>query len=193
LQASDYQSEATRFMAEADRARALNQAAETEIALARAQQAQAKYDRAMFQLKQATLQAPFSGVVVEGERKELTGMPVRQGDQVLKLARIEGLYGVLSVSERDIHFVPENARGVIRLLSAPDQLIPFEMETLVPTAQVRGQAGNQFLIRVKLLQDPQPWWRPGMSGLALIEGGDRNVLWLMTHKLVDTIRLMLWW
>lgn len=192
LQASDYQSEATRFMAEADRARALNQAAETEIALARAQQAQAKYDRAIFQLRQAKLQAPFSGVIVEGERKELTGMPVRQGDQVLKLARIEGLYGVLSVSERDIHFVPEKARGVIRLLSAPDQLIPFEMETLVPTAQVRGEAGNQFLIKVKLLQDPKPWWRPGMSGLALIEGGDRNVLWLMTHKLVDTIRLMLW-
>lgn len=193
LQASDYQSEANRFMAEADRARALGQAAETEIALARAQQAQAKYDRAMFQLEQATLQAPFSGVVVEGERKELTGMPVRQGDQVLKLARIEGLYGVLSVSERDIHFVPDNARGVIRLLSAPDQFIPFEMETLVPTAQVRGQAGNQFLIKVKLLQDPKPWWRPGMSGLALIEGGDRNVLWLMTHKLVDTVRLKLWW
>lgn len=192
LQASDYQSEAIRFMAEADRARALNQAAETEIALARAQQAQAKYDRAIFQLRQAKLQAPFSGVIVEGERKELTGMPVRQGDQVLKLARIEGLYGVLSVSERDIHFVPEKARGVIRLLSAPDQLIPFEMETLVPTAQVRGEAGNQFLIKVKLLQDPKPWWRPGMSGLALIEGGDRNVLWLMTHKLVDTIRLMLW-
>lgn len=193
LQIADYQSETNRFLAEADRARALNEGANTEIARARAAQARAKYERAKFQLEQATVQAPFSGIVVEGERKELTGMPVKQGDPVVKLARIEGLYGLLSVSERDVHFLPEHATGNIRLLSAPDQEIPFEIMTLVPTAQVKGQAGNQFMMKVKLLQAPQAWWRPGMSGLALIEAGDRNVFWLISHRLFDFLRLKLWW
>lgn len=193
LQLADYQSEMKRFLAEADRARALNQAADTEIALARARQAQAKYERAQFQLEQATVVAPFTGVVVEGERKELTGMPVKQGDQMLKLARIEGLYGMLNISERDVHFLPQQATGYIRLLSAPEHQIPFEMVALVPAAQVKGQAGNQFMMKVKLLEDPQPWWRPGMSGLAKIDASDRNILWLLSHRLLETISLKLWW
>jgi len=193
LQIADFQSEWARFVVEADRARAQSQAADTQIALARADQAKAKLDRAVFQKRQSTLVAPFEGVVVEGERKELTGMPVRQGDQVFKLARIEGLYAQLSVSERDVSYIVSQARGRIRLLSAPDQPIPFEVDTLVPAAQARGDAGNQFLLKVKLLQAPAAWWRPGMSGLALIEAGDRNILWLLTHRIVEAIRLRLWW
>lgn len=193
LQLADYASEVNRFTTEADRARALDEGANTEIALARARQAQAKHDRAKFQVDQATLKAPFDGVIVEGERKELTGMPVHQGDQVFKLARIEGLYALVSVSEREIHFIPSDAHGEIRLLSAPDQPIPFELDKLVPMAQVQGKAGNTFLMKVKLLSDVRPWWRPGMSGLALIEAGDRNVLWLLTHRMIDFIRLKLWW
>ena len=39
----------------------------------------------------------------------------------------------------------------------------------------------------------EPWWRPGMSGSARIDAGERQVAWILTHRIVDTIRLWLWW
>jgi hypothetical protein len=49
------------------------------------------------------------------------------------------------------------------------------------------------MIRARFVDDPQSWWRPGMTGVARIDAGDRNILWLMTRRAVDAIRLKLWW
>ena len=193
LQAADLASELARHEAEADRARALGQAAETQISLARAAQARARLERLQFQLRQAEVLAPFDGVVVEGERRELAGTPVRQGDKLFKLARVEALYLVIHVSERDIRELPAQARGRLRLISQPDREIGFRVETLVPIAQVRGAQGGQFHLKARLDPAAEAWWRPGMTGLAQIDVGPRTVLWIWTHQLVDTLRLKLWW
>lgn len=193
LQESEIRADIRRFEAEADRARAMGQMADVEIARARRAQAQARLDRILYLLVQARITAPFDGVVVEGERRDLLGTPVRQGDALFRLARIEGLYAILYVPERDIRYVDPGATGELRLLSQPNQRIPFELEALIPVAQVRGQQGNHFMLKVRLEQEPEPWWRPGMAGSARIDAGRANIAWLLTHRLIDTIRLWLWW
>lgn len=193
LQATDLAAELARYQAEADRTRALGQTAEMQVAVARAVQAQARLDRVQLQLAQASVAAPFAGVIVEGERKELAGAPVRQGDKLFRLARVEGLYAVIHVPERDMRELPANARGAMRLLGQPGSDIGFTVEAVVPVAQVRGTAGSQFALKVKLDRAAEPWWRPGMSGLALVEAGNRPILWIWTHRLIDQLRLWLWW
>lgn len=193
LQADDLAAEARRYTVEADRTRALGQTAETQVALARAAQAQARLERLQLQLSQARIAAPFAGVIVDGERKELAGAPVRQGDKLFRLARVEGLYAVVHVPERDMRELPAQARGQLRLLGQPDRDIGFTVETVVPMGQVRGTQGSQFALKVKLDQAAEPWWRPGMSGLAQVEAGSRPILWIWTHRLIDQLRLLLWW
>lgn len=193
LQESEIRADMRRYEAEADRARAAGQMADVEIARARRAQAEARLDRVLHQLSQARLEAPFNGIVVEGERRDLLGMPLRQGDSLFRLARIEGLYAMVHVSERDIRYIEPNATGELRLLSRPDLKIPFTLETLVPVAQVRGQDGNHFMLKVRLEQEPADWWRPGMNGTARVDAGRQNILWLMTHRLMDTLRMWLWW
>lgn len=193
LQATDLSAERARYQAEADRSRALGQTAETQVAAARAAQAQARLQRVQLQLAQAQVAAPFDGVIVEGERKELAGAPVRQGDRLFRLARVEDLYAVIHVPERDMRELPPQARGTLRLLGQPGRDIPFSVEAMVPVAQVRGTQGSQFALKVKLDEAAEPWWRPGMSGLAQVEAGDRAILWIWTHRLVDQLRLWFWW
>ena len=192
-QEMDIRAERQRLGAEADKARALGNLAESEIAQARSAQAEARLNRVLQYLAQARSIAPFDGVIVDGERKELLNAPVKKGDKLFRVARIEGLYVELLVPERDIRYVKPDAVGQLRLLSRPDQKISFKLSVFIPMAQVKGQEGNHFLIKAKLQQEPEDWWRPGMSGTALIDGGMQNIGWILTHRAIDTLRMKLWW
>jgi hypothetical protein len=79
------------------------------------------------------------------------------------------------------------------LLSNPQLSVPIRISSVIPVAQVKGQEGNQFMITAELLQSPLVWWRPGMTGLARIDAGRRNIAWILTHRVVDHLRLMFWW
>lgn len=192
LQESEIGADLRRYAAEADRARAQGELAEVEIAQARVAQAQARLDKVLFYLQQAQIKAPFAAVVVEGDRRDLSGMPVRQGDRLFRLARVEGLYAALHLPERDVRHLSVNASGELRLLSEPDRSIGFVVESIVPVAQVKGQQGNHFWVRVRLTDPAEAWWRPGMSGMAQVDAGRKNIAWLLTHRLVDLVRMKLW-
>ena len=90
------------------------------------------------------------------------------------------------------HIQP-GATGEVALLSHPDHNIPIRISSVIPVAQVKGQEGNQFMITAELMQAPQEWWRPGMTGLARIDVGSKNIVWILTHRVLDNLRLMLWW
>lgn len=181
-----------RFGAEAMKARASLNLADAEIAGRRLAQVEARLTRIRYSLAQSRVYAPFDSVIVEGERKDLLGAPVKKGDRLFRLARIEGLYVVLHVPESEVRYVAPGAHGELTLLARPDTHIPFEVLTLIPVAQVKGQDGNFFVIKAKLLRPPEAWWRPGMSGLARIDAGERNVAWIYTHKAIDALRMKLW-
>lgn len=193
LQESEVRADMRRYEAEADRARAAGQLADVEIALARFEQSRARLERITLYLQQSRIVAPFDAVVVEGERKDLAGMPVRQGDAMFRLARIEGLYASIRVPERDIKYVSPGAVGELRLLAQPEHIVPFTVLTVVPLAQVQGQRGNQFMVKVRIGETPAAWWRPGMSGVAKVEAGERQIAWLLTHRVLDFLRMKLWW
>ncbi len=160
---------------------------------ARAAQAEARLARVREQIAQAEARAPFAGIVVEGERQELQGAPVRKGDKLYRVARVEGLYATLQVGERDAARVRAGAAGELVLLARPDEPMALRVVSVVPVAQTKGTEGNHFLVRAELVGAPAPWWRPGMSGTARIDAGSEPVIWILTHRIVDSLRLWLWW
>lgn len=193
LKQSEIRADLRRYAAEADKARAAGKLVEVEIAKARRAQAKARLERVQYYLRQAHIEAPFDGVVVELQRKDLSGAPVKKGEKLFRLVRIEGLYVVLMVPEEDIRGVELGASGELILLSEPSQSIPIRVRTIIPMAQVKGQEGNHFLVKAEIEQPPEPWWRPGMSGMARIDAGERSILWILTHDLIDALRLRFWW
>ena len=192
-QQNELTAEISKSEGEVNKLRAERLLAETEIAQARLNQSLAKAQRVQSYLEQAQSKAPFEGVIVEGEKKDLMGAPIKKGERIFRLAKVEGLYMTLMVSERDMRHLTAQATGEVALLSHPNVSIPVRISSVIPVAQVKGQDGNQFMVRAELLQAPQAWWRPGMTGLARIDVGDKNIFWILTHRLADRLRLMLWW
>lgn len=192
-QRNELSAEISKTSTEINKFRAEDMLAETEIANAKLDQALAKAERIDGYLAQASSTAPFEGVIVEGEKKDLLGAPVKKGDRIFRIAKVEGLYITLMVSEREMRHIQPQASGEVALLSNPSHNIPIRVSSVIPVAQVKGQQGNQFMIKAELLEAPQPWWRPGMTGLARIDVGDKNVAWILSHRVVDKLRLLLWW
>ena len=178
-----------RFEAEGSKAFAANALADAQISAARADQAKARIEQFNYMLSQSHCLAPFKGVVVEGERKDLLNAPVKKGERIFKIARVEGLYLSLYVSERDMRDVRVGATGTAALLSRPDQHIPFHLVAINPVGQVKGQEGNQFQIRAAMDQTAEAWWRPGMTGAAKIDTGNKPIFWVLTHRVVDFLRM----
>ena len=180
-----------RYSGEAEKARARYALAEMKINEALRDQADAKLELIRYHLKNAEIRAPFAGIVVEGELKELQGAPVRKGDVLFKVARIEKMYAELDVDERDIHEIDEGREGEIAFVSMPDRKFPIRVEVINPVAMVKDE-GNVFPARCRFTQEIESWWRPGMSGIAKVHVGKRNILWIFTHRTVDFFRLLFW-
>lgn len=192
LQESTAQANKSRYSREADKARAQNALADMMIALALKEQSEAQLNLVRYHLNHAQVKAQFAGVVVEGDLDELLGAPVKKGDVLFKVARIENMYAEVEVDERDIHEVTVGDTGEIAFVSRPKLKFPIAVERIDPVAVAKDE-GNIFLLRCNFPEKVPNWWRPGMSGVSKINVGKRNVLWIVTHRSIDFLRILLWW
>ena len=180
-----------RYQRESEKSRAANNVAEMRIGLAMAQQAQARLDLVRYRLENAVIKAAFDGIVVEGDLRERIASPVKQGDAMFKVARIDTLYAEAEVSERDVREILGKSRGEIALVTQPKIKYPVTMQVVQPAA-VTKKDGNVFLVRLKPENGAVQWWRPGMTGLCKISTEKRTLFWILTHRTVDFLRMKLW-
>ena len=181
-----------RYSREAEKARAEKALAEMKISMALAAQAKVQLDLIRYKLDHSEVRAPFQGIVVEGELEELQGAPVNKGDVLFKVAHLEKMYVEFEINERDVHELSNGLAGEIAFVSQPKLKFPVELERVDPVSQAKEE-GNIFLARGVFSGEKADWWRPGMSGIAKIDVGSRNVLWILTHRTVDFFRMLLWW
>jgi multidrug resistance efflux pump len=182
----------TRYQRESEKSRAAKSLAEMRIADALAQQAQARLDLVRFHLENAIVKSGVDGVVVEGDLRERIAAPVKQGDALFKVARLDTLYAEAEVPERDVREILQSAKGEIAFVTQPKLKYPVSIQTIEPAA-VTKKDGNVFLVRMKLDRSPESWWRPGMTGLCKLSVEKRSLFWILTHRTVDFLRIKLWW
>lgn len=176
---------------EVERRRAANQLAEMRIAEAQYAQTQSKLEQTEFRLASASASAPIAGVVVEGEPGKNLGGAVKRGEMVVKVASVERLYAEFAVSESDVRLVKPQQSAHIRMVAHPANTWDMTVTRATPAPSVK-EGGNTFPVRAEAAEEPPDWWRPGMSGTGRIEVGYRNLLWRATHRLVDYLRLRIW-
>ncbi|MEG3640326.1 HlyD family efflux transporter periplasmic adaptor subunit [Magnetococcus sp. PR-3] len=175
-----------------DKAKALGKLADMRIAQAKRKQSRARLKRLRYMLEHATLRAPMDGVLVEGELGKMLGSPVRKGEVLLKLATTDDLYAEIEVDETEIHEIKPGDVGEIAFRSQPDLSFPIEVEVIHPVA-VSRESANRYIVRAKTTVEAANWWRPGMSGVAKIEVGERRLFWILSHRTVNLLRLLFWY
>ena len=151
------------YQAELAKARASFSLADMRIAQAHVDQASARYDQARYHLDESVIRAPISGIIVEGDLRERVGLPVHQGDTLIKVARVDQLYARLEVSERDIRELQNARGGEIALTARPQETARVVVTRIEPEA-VTKNTGNVFVVDCGFPAGPAAWWRPGHDG-----------------------------
>lgn len=192
LQEAGTAAERQRFLAEALQAEGSGDVAAMLIAKAGAEEARTRLELTQHRLAQAHVLAPFDGVVVEGDLRERLQAPVKQGEVLMKVARTDSMWVELAVPERLVTETRVGQRGEIAFASRPHASVPIRVGHLEPVAEVR-EGSNIFIVRGDLAGTPEPWWRPGMSGVGKLDAGRRSPWWIFTHRTVDFLRLTFWW
>jgi hypothetical protein len=192
LREADLVAEKSRYDREVEKAQSSGALADMRIAAALRDQSAARLELARYQLDQAVLRAPFDGTIVEGDLIDRIGSPVRQGEPLFKLGRVENLYAELEVNESDIHEVAADMRGEIALASRPQERFRLQVTRVEPVA-IAKEKRNVFIAKAAFAGSSASWWRPGMTGVARLDSGRRTLIWLVTHRTVDFLRLRLWW
>ncbi len=181
-----------RFQRERDRARAANELAVFRIAAAQVDQAEARLQLIRHRLAQANITAPFDGVLIEGDLRERIGSPLRQGDPLLRIARLDQLYVQLDIDQRDVHEIRDQAPLRLAVSGRPDARIAARLHTVEPRAAAKD-GRTVFPARATLQDAPPDWLRPGMSGVCRIDAGRRSPAWILGRRTVDFLRVNLWW
>ena len=190
LQLAAAKAEKAGYLKQASAAMRDGETAQAQIAQANAEKAQAQIELLEYQIGQASLVSPISGVVVKGDLKREIGAPVKVGDVLFEVCPLESLRAQLLVSEDQIYDIKVGQEGYLATASYPGQRIKFEVERINPIAEVVNQR-NVFKVRVQLLQT-HPWMRPGMEGVAKVSVGKRRYAWIWTRKIVNWIRMSFW-
>ena len=192
LQKAAASADLNRYNREIDKSRATGELAEMRIYESLAMQSQAKLELVEYRIMQSIMKSEFDGIVVEGDLRQRLGAPVKQGESLFRLARMDSFYIEVEIEERDHHEVIGKEMGEVAFLSQPKLKFPIKISQLESAALSR-EGGNVFIARCDFLGEIKKWWRPGMSGLCKLNVGRRSLIWIFTHRTVDFLRMWLWW
>ncbi|SFI60239.1 HlyD family efflux transporter periplasmic adaptor subunit [Bradyrhizobium sp. cf659] len=160
------------------------------IVSAQIDQAEAALTLVSDKLARATLIAPFDGVVVSGDLRQLLGSPVELGKLLFQIAPLDSYRIILQVEERDIAYVVVGQSGELTLSGILSERMDFTIEQIMPVSTAQ-EGRNVFRVEARL-QSPSERVRPGMEGIGKIIVGERNLFWIWTHRLMDWLILTAW-
>jgi multidrug resistance efflux pump len=141
-------------------------------------------------LARATLLAPFDGIVVSGDLHQLLGTPVELGKVLFQIAPLDAYRVILQIEERDIAYLKVGQQGELTLSGIPNRYMDFSVEQITPVSTAQ-EGRNYFRVEARL-HSPSERVRPGMEGVGKVVVGERRLIWIWTHNLINWLRLTTW-
>ena len=160
------------------------------LARARGQLLAAQLETAEVRIEQATVRAPFDGLVVEGDLRKRVGSRLGLGEPLFEIAGQEGFRLRLEVPEYAAADLQVGLTGEFASHARPDDAGSFTIERVTPQAEsLRG--ANVYVAEAVVDLDAS-WVRAGIEGVGKIEVGAKPVWWAAFHQLTDYLRLRFW-
>jgi len=183
-QIAQHESAYTAAMARSDRS-------EAALNLARLEEAQAQLALVEAELQRHRVNAPYDGVVVDGDLSQRIGAPVNQGAPLMTVARSGARRVIVEIDEHDIGRIAAGQTGHVRVSAWPWDAQRIRIESVTPLVQFR-EGRRVYDVRASFVDAPSDEFRPGLIGSARVLTGRSPWLWQATQGVAQRMR-MWWW
>lgn len=192
LRQAELLADLARAQAQQEGAMSMGAYAELRVAEAEVARVNAELQWVDINLQAGRLVAPSGGLIMTDEElSRRLGSPITKGDVLLSIAQPQSWKVVIEVEEAEINHLQVNAEGEITFVSRPTVTLPITVERIETKARTRA-TGTVFRVFSTINASDDIWWKPGMTGIAKVNAGDRTLIWIWTHRFVDWLRLALW-
>lgn len=190
LELRKWQSERNKIEKVYQEALAKHDRIELGIQSAQLQQVNAELLLVKEKIAHTQLRAPFDGVVINGDLTQSLGAPVEIGQTLFEVAPLDSYQVVLEVDDHNMAGLKAGITGKLIIAALPNDSFSVSINQVIPIAISKGSR-NFFRVEASLAEH-QSQLLPGMRGVAKLEMGERKILWIWTHSLIDRLRLWLW-
>ncbi|MCU7805259.1 MAG: HlyD family efflux transporter periplasmic adaptor subunit [Candidatus Thiodiazotropha sp. (ex Lucinoma borealis)] len=190
LEQAKWRTELAKLEKEQREALATHERAKVAILQAQQQQAQAELELVEKKLARSRITAPLHGVIVSGDLSQSLGSPLKRGEELFKIAPLESYRVMLQVDELDIADVQIGQAGALILAGYPQFEHTFQVKRILPLSS--AVEGRYLFTLEAVLDVSNEILRPGLQGIAKIDAGEHSLLWLVSHRFIDWLRLQLW-
>ena len=190
LEKARWQSQRAQFENAYGAANARADRAQLVINQSRIEEAEAQLELVEMKLARGRIEAPFDGIVIQGDLSQSLGAPLQQGSELMTIAPRDQFRVIVEVDERDIAALRIGQAGSVALSALPWNSLAVRIKRITPIASaVEGR--NVFEVEAELLEKSAEL-RPGLQGNARIHVGRQPLLWSGSRRLVEAARLT-WW
>ncbi len=192
LRRAELLADLARATAQQESAMSIGAYAELRVAEAEVARVNAELQWVDINLEAGTLLAPSAGIVLTDEElSRRLGSPISKGDVLLSIAQPQSWKVVIEIEEAEINHLNTGVSGEVTFVSSPGITLPIRVERIETRARTRA-SGTIFRVFSTIESDGDIWWKPGMTGIAKVDGGEHTLIWIWTHRFVDWLRLALW-
>lgn len=151
---------------------------------------QAKVAVVARRIELAHVRAPRDGVILAGELREKLGARLAMGEDMFELARYDGARVEMRIPENQILAARDAKSQTFIAAAAPDTEHPLEGFRLSPASSV--QDGRNVFVAEAELAGTIEGLPPGIEGFVVLEVGPRRACWVLSHRVLDWLRLNFW-
>ncbi len=195
-EAQDYE----RYMAEADRAQSLGEEALMQISRLNARKILARVEKLQTDIRNATILAPFDGVVVGPKNlTQMIGKVLRMGEPIIEIADPHDWEVKVLVSEPDLVQLDRTYQasgaisGQLKLAADPTMGFPLEIRDASDFAYglraENGTYGFGLVLPIASNEADPELFKLGLGGRATFDCGRKSVAYILFHDFSNFLKL----
>ncbi|MEX2139193.1 MAG: HlyD family efflux transporter periplasmic adaptor subunit [Pirellulales bacterium] len=144
--------------------------------------------------KKQVVQTSVSGLVTTPRLKEKIGQHLEEGELICEVERATSLHINITLPEEEVAAVEPGQRVELKARALPFKIFETTVQRVAPAAEKNetGELQSSLVVYCQL-SDAGAELRPGMTGFARIQCGQKPVGQVLLTKLMRYVRTEFWW